>query len=136
MATCVFGTTVTALSGADRTDRTWTYAQLLDDAEHAASWLAARFAPGEYIAVWAPNIPEWVILQYGTALAGLVLATVNPALRDAELEHVLCQPGAVGLLLNDSFREGGHGGGGGTDTAASSPTARAGLLHRLARQNP
>ncbi|WP_328435245.1 AMP-binding protein [Streptomyces sp. NBC_00425] len=95
----------TALSRTDRTDRTWTYAQLLDDAEHAASWLAARFAPGEYIAVWAPNIPEWVVLQYGAALAGLVLATVNPALRGAELEHVLSQSGAVGLLLTDSFRE-------------------------------
>ncbi|MGC9544663.1 class I adenylate-forming enzyme family protein [Streptomyces sp. UG1] len=94
-----------ALSGADRTDRTWTYAQLLDDAEHAASWLTARFAPGEHIAVWAPNIPEWVILQYGAALAGQILVTVNPALRDAELEHVLSQSGAVGLLLTDSFRE-------------------------------
>ncbi|MEU0383178.1 class I adenylate-forming enzyme family protein [Streptomyces chartreusis] len=94
-----------ALSGADRTDRTWTYAQLLHDAEHTASWLAARFVPGEHIAVWAPNIPEWVVLQYGAALAGLVLVTVNPALRDAELEHVLSQSGAVGLLLTDSFRE-------------------------------
>ncbi|MFI9172422.1 AMP-binding protein [Streptomyces lincolnensis] len=94
-----------ALSGADRTDRTWTYVELLNDAEHAASWLTARFAPGEHIAVWAPNIPEWVILQYGAALAGLVLVTVNPALRDAELEHVLSQSGAVGLLLTDSFRE-------------------------------
>ncbi|WNM31980.1 AMP-binding protein [Streptomyces sp. Li-HN-5-11] len=94
-----------ALSGADRTDRTWTYAQLLDDAEHAASWLAERFAPGEHIAVWAPNIPEWVILQYGAALAGLVLVTVNPALRDAELQHVLSHSHAAGLLLTDSFRD-------------------------------
>ncbi|MDX2937945.1 class I adenylate-forming enzyme family protein [Streptomyces ipomoeae] len=94
-----------ALSGADRTDRTWTYAQLLDDVEHAASWLAEHFAPGEHLAVWAPNLPEWVILQYGAALAGLVLVTVNPALRDAELQHVLSQSGAVGLLLTDSFRD-------------------------------
>src|SRR5690606_9953575 len=35
------------LTGADRTDRTWTYARLLQDAEHAAHWLAARFEPGE-----------------------------------------------------------------------------------------
>jgi acyl-CoA synthetase (AMP-forming)/AMP-acid ligase II len=92
------------LTGADRTDRTWTYAQLLKDAEHAASWLAACFSPGEHIAVWAPNLPEWVILQYGSALAGLVLVTVNPALREAELEHVLSQSRAVRLLLTDSFR--------------------------------
>jgi acyl-CoA synthetase (AMP-forming)/AMP-acid ligase II len=108
-----------ALSGADRTDRTWTYAQLLDDAEHAASWLTERFAPGEHIAVWAPNLPEWVVLQYGAALAGLVLVTVNPALRDAELQHVLSQSGAVGLLLTDSFRE--------TDMAAALDRIRPGL---------
>jgi acyl-CoA synthetase (AMP-forming)/AMP-acid ligase II len=93
-----------SLSGADRTDRTWTYAQLLADAERAASWLSARFTPGEHLAVWAPNIPEWVVLQYGAALAGLVLVTVNPAMREAELRHVLSQSGAVGLVLTDSFR--------------------------------
>ena len=93
-----------SLTGADRTDRTWTYAQLLADAEHAASWLAGRFAPGEHIAVWAPNVPEWVVLQYGAALAGLVLVTVNPALREAELEHVLGQSRSVGLVLTDAFR--------------------------------
>jgi acyl-CoA synthetase (AMP-forming)/AMP-acid ligase II len=108
-----------SLSGAGRTDRTWTYAELLADAEHAASWLAARFAPGEHLAVWAPNIPEWIILQYGAALAGLVLVTVNPALREAELHHVLSQSMAAGLVLTDSFR--------GTDMAATAGGLRARL---------
>ncbi|MEV6587121.1 class I adenylate-forming enzyme family protein [Streptomyces acidicola] len=105
-----------SLSGADRTGRTWTYARLLTDAERAASWLAARFAPGEHIAVWAPNLPEWVVLQYGAALAGLVLVTVNPALREAELQHVLSQSRASGLLLTDSFR--------GVDMAATADRLR------------
>src|SRR5690606_41342810 len=92
------------LTGADRTARTWTYARLLQDAEHAAHWLAARFEPGEHIAVWSPNVPEWVVLQYGASLAGLVLVTANPALRDAELEHVLSQSGSVAVFLTDAFR--------------------------------
>ena len=108
-----------SLSGADRGDRTWTYAELLADAEQAAFWLGARFEPGEHLAVWAPNIPEWIILQYGAALAGLVLVTVNPALREAELHHVLSQSRAAGLVLTDSFR--------GTDMAATA----AGLRGRL-----
>lgn len=99
------------LTGADRPDRTWTYARLLQDAEHAAHWLAARFEPGEHIAVWSPNVPEWVVLQYGASLAGLVLVTANPALRDAELEHVLSQSGSVAVFLTDAFR--------GTDMAAT-----------------
>jgi fatty-acyl-CoA synthase len=84
--------------------RRWTYAQLLAEAEQAARALAARFAPGERIAVWAPNLPEWVILEYGAALAGLVVVTVNPAFRPAELAYVLNQSGASGIFLVPEFR--------------------------------
>lgn len=61
--------------------RRWTYGELLAEAEQTARALTQRFAPGERVAAWAPNLPEWVILEYGAALAGLVLVTVNPALR-------------------------------------------------------
>jgi len=47
------------------------------------------------LAVWAPNLPEWVILESAAGLAGLVLVTVNPALRPAELAYVLNQSGAA-----------------------------------------
>ena len=84
--------------------RRWTYAQLLEEAERAARALTARFVPGERVAVWAPNLPEWVILEYAAALAGLVLVTVNPAFRPAELEYVLNQSGAAGIFLVPDFR--------------------------------
>jgi fatty-acyl-CoA synthase len=84
--------------------RRWTYAQLLAEAEKAARALTARFAPGERVAVWAPGLPEWVILEYAAALAGLVLVTVNPALRPAELAYVLNQSGAAGIFLIPEFR--------------------------------
>ena len=84
--------------------RRWTYAELLSDAERAARALAVRFQPGERVAVWAPNLPEWVIVEFGAALAGLVLVTVNPAFRPAELAYVLNQSGAAGLFLVPEFR--------------------------------
>ena len=84
--------------------RRWTYAQLLAEAEQAARALTVRFAPGERVAVWAPNLPEWVILEYAAGLAGLVLVTVNPALRPAELAYVLNQSGAAGIFLIAEFR--------------------------------
>ena len=84
--------------------RRWTYAELLAEAEQAARALTTRFAPGERVAVWAPNLPEWVILEYAAALSGLVLVTVNPALRPAELAYVLNQSGAVGIFLVPEFR--------------------------------
>ena len=82
----------------------WSYAELLAEAERAARALTIRFAPGERVAAWAPNLPEWVILEYAAALAGLVLVTVNPALRPAELSYVLGQSGAAGIFLVPEYR--------------------------------
>ena len=86
------------------TRRRWTYTELLAEAETAAKALAQRFAKGERVAVWAPNIPEWVILEYAAALAGVVLVTVNPAYQPEELRYVLGQSRAAGLFLLRSFR--------------------------------
>jgi fatty-acyl-CoA synthase len=89
---------------ADAARRSWTYAALLQQAEEVARALLARFAPGERIAVWAPNIPEWQLLRYGAALAGLTLVPINPAYRPAELAHVLEQSGAAGIFLVSEYR--------------------------------
>ena len=45
--------------------RTWTYAELLNDAERLGRALASRHAPGTRIAVYANNLPEWVLLEFG-----------------------------------------------------------------------
>ena len=84
--------------------RRWTYSDLLRDAELCAQALLGRFAPGERIAVWAPNIPEWEVVEFGAALAGLVLVTVNPAYKPGELKYVLEQSGAAGIVLLPEFR--------------------------------
>jgi fatty-acyl-CoA synthase len=85
--------------------RQWTYAEFLADSERAARALLARFAPGDRIAVWAPNSAEWIILQQGVALAGMVLVALNPGYRARELEFVLRQSGAVALFRVDSYRD-------------------------------
>ncbi len=79
--------------------RKWTYAELLADSERLAHALLTRYQPGERIAVWAPNIPEWVIAEFALAMAGLVLVTVNPGYQPRELRYVLEQSRAVGLFL-------------------------------------
>jgi len=77
----------------------WTFAELLTESERAACALLARFDPGERIAVWAPSTPEWLLLEFGAALAGLTLVSVNPALRPRELAHVLGNSRAAGVFL-------------------------------------
>ena len=66
--------------------------------------LLVRFEPGERVAVWAPNIPEWVILEFAIVLAGLVLVTVNPAFLVGEMSYVLGKSRASGILLTREFR--------------------------------
>jgi acyl-CoA synthetase (AMP-forming)/AMP-acid ligase II len=84
--------------------RRWTFAQLLEEAERTAQAMLSRFEPGEPIAVWAPNVPEWLFVFFGAALADLTLVTMNPALRPREVAHVLGQSRAVGLFLVPEYR--------------------------------
>ena len=84
--------------------RRWTYAELLADAERCARCLLQHFEPGERVAVWAHNLPEWVLLEYGAALAGLTLVTVNPSLQPAEASYVLGASRAAGLFLVPEVR--------------------------------
>jgi fatty-acyl-CoA synthase len=84
--------------------RRWTYAELLADSERLAHALLTRYRPGERIAVWAPNIPEWVIAEFGLALAGITLVTVNPGYQPRELKYVLEQSRSAGLFLIGEHR--------------------------------
>lgn len=84
--------------------RRWTYAELLSDSERLAHALLTRYRPGERIAVWAPNIPEWIIAEFAIGLAGLVLVTVNPGYQLRELKYVLEQSRAAGLFLVTEHR--------------------------------
>jgi fatty-acyl-CoA synthase len=65
--------------------RQWTYSELYAEAQRTARALLRRFKPGERVAVWAQNLPEWVMLEFGAGLAGMVLVTVNPAFRTNEV---------------------------------------------------
>jgi fatty-acyl-CoA synthase len=84
--------------------RRWTFDELRESAQRVARALLAWFAPGERVAVWAANCPEWVLLELGAAYAGITLVTVNPAYQAEELRHVLAQSRSSGALVQDSYR--------------------------------
>lgn len=84
--------------------REWTYAEFVADAERVARALLAKFSPGDRIVVWAPNSAEWIILQQGVSIAGMVLVALNPAYRAREMQFVLNQSGAVALFCVDEYR--------------------------------
>ena len=84
--------------------RTWTYAELLHDAERLARALAFRHDEGARIAVYANNVPEWILLELACGLAGVVLVTVNPSYQPRELKYVLEQSKSEAIYYVEDFR--------------------------------
>jgi fatty-acyl-CoA synthase len=70
----------------------------------AAGLLTLGFEPGERIGIWSPNNSEWVLTQFATAKAGLILVNINPAYRVTELEYALNKVGCKALILAEKFK--------------------------------
>jgi fatty-acyl-CoA synthase len=60
------------------------YAGLLQQSTRIAYWIFTRTAPGDRIAIWSRNSLEWILLEYGCALAGTVVSAWNAAWTDPE----------------------------------------------------
>lgn len=74
----------------------------------AKGLMALGVRPGDHIAVWANNLPEWVYLQFGSAMMGAVLVTVNTNFRAYELEYLLDQSDTTTLIMTHGVREPGE----------------------------
>ncbi|GEP05830.1 AMP-binding protein [Methylobacterium oxalidis] len=88
---------------ADRRSLTW--AELDARAEGlAAGLLALGLRPGERIGIWSLNNVAWALTQFAAAKAGLILVTINPAYREAELEFALNKVGCAALVTATRFK--------------------------------
>jgi fatty-acyl-CoA synthase len=77
----------------------WTYQELNRRVDElAAGLLASGLEPGDRVGIWSPNNAEWVLTQFATAKAGLIMVNINPAYRRAELEYVLNKIEAKALI--------------------------------------
>ena len=87
------------------TDRRWTYKRFREDCRRIAkAFMAMGLERGDRIGIWATNHPEWVLVQFGSAMAGVVLVNINPAYRTHELEYALRDSGAKSLILVERFK--------------------------------
>ena len=78
----------------------WTYGELAERVDaFAAGLLSLNLRPGARIGIWAPNCSEWVITQFASAKAGLILVNINPAYRLPELEFALNQVECEALIM-------------------------------------
>jgi fatty-acyl-CoA synthase len=83
----------------------WTYRELGEKVDALAAGLVALgLQPGDRVGIWSPNNAEWVVTQFATAKAGLILVNINPAYRLAELEYALNKVGCRALVTATAFK--------------------------------
>ena len=98
----------------------WTFGDLEREARLIARGLiASDVERGDRVAVWATNVPEWIVLQFALAKIGAILVTVNTSLRAREIEYLLRQSEASTLFTIAGFK--------GVDYMAELREAQAGL---------
>ncbi len=83
----------------------WTYRELATRADaFAAGLLALGLERGDRLGIWSLNNAEWVVVQFATAKAGVILVNLNPSYRLAELEFALNAVGCKALVTATRFK--------------------------------
>ena len=86
-------------------DTRWTWRQLGDKVDaFAAGLLALGLKPGDRAGIWSPNNAEWIVAQFATAKAGVILVNINPAYRLSEVEYALNKAGCRALITATRFK--------------------------------
>ncbi len=89
-------------------ERGWrlSFAELEEEARLIARGLiGAGVGRGDRVAIWATNVPEWVVLQFALAKIGAVLVTVNTSLRASEVSYLLDQSEAETIVTIRGHRD-------------------------------
>ena len=70
----------------------------------ARGLLARGLTKGDRLGIWAPNVAEWVLVQYATAKIGVILVNINPAYRTHEVQYALAHSGCRYLVSATDFK--------------------------------
>ncbi|MEQ2225967.1 Acyl-CoA synthetase member 2 mitochondrial [Ilyodon furcidens] len=82
-----------------------TFAEFQKDVDMAAAGLLALgLKRGDRLGIWAPNIYEWILFQFASAKAGIILVSLNPAYQVEEVEITLQKVQCKAVLCPTSFR--------------------------------
>ncbi|XP_035527420.1 medium-chain acyl-CoA ligase ACSF2, mitochondrial [Morone saxatilis] len=82
-----------------------TFAQFQQDVDRAAAGLLALgLTKGDRLGMWGPNTYEWILFQFATAKAGIILVSVNPAYQLKEAEFALRKVGCKAIVCPEQFK--------------------------------
>lgn len=87
-------------------DYSRTYSEFRDDVDtFARSLIAMGVKPGDHVAIWATNVPQWYITFWAATKIGAVLVTVNTAYKIHEAEYLLRQSDTHTLVMIDGYKD-------------------------------
>ena len=88
-------------------EREISYAELLAQSQKVAAHVQNQFGvkPGDRVALWLKNCPEFLRAVFGVLLAGGVVVPVNNFLKPAEVAFILNDSGAKGVISDASLAE-------------------------------
>lgn len=69
----------------------------------ARALLALEVGHGERVAIWAPNVHEWIVAALGLQSVGAVLVPLNTRMKGAEAGYILRESGASLLFVIGGF---------------------------------
>lgn len=82
-----------------------TFAQLQQDVDQAAAGLLAiGLQKGDRLGMWGPNTYEWILFQFATAKAGIILVSLNPAYQLQEVEYSMRKVGCKAVVCPTQFK--------------------------------
>ncbi len=83
----------------------WSWAEFDRRTDEVARGLYSMgIRKGDHIAIWATNVPEWVLIMFGSAKLGAVLVTVNTNYKQFELNYLLTQSDTKMLVMVDGVK--------------------------------
>src|SRR5690606_35792960 len=70
----------------------------------ARGLIEAGVRPGEKVALWMSDRPEWLVARWAVPIIGAVLVPVNTRFRSADVQFILAQSDTTTLILQDAAR--------------------------------
>lgn len=86
-------------------EQSLTYAELLEKVDQVAkAFLAMDIQAGDRVALWAPNVHEWILAALGLQSIGSVLVPLNTRMKGSEAADIINRSGARVVCSLETFQ--------------------------------
>jgi len=84
----------------------WSYSELKELVEKVArGFIRMGIRKGDHVAIWATNVPQWILALFAAGKIGAVLVTVNTNYKVFELEYLLRQSDSCTLIMTKGTKD-------------------------------